>query len=109
MLEQATVEVELDDGRKFVLRELTGFDEMIAKKLINFKGIGDMAIIPEVLLVFSIASVNGKPFSRPTNMAGIQAVMSELRGRDVRKLQKVYAKLTGEDDEGEAEAPGLQA
>ena len=99
--------VELDDGRKVKVSELTGLDEMIAAKVVGAEqgamG-GQMLTYQQVLIAFSITEIDGKPVQRAANLNQIRALMAQFKMRHTSRIALAFNELNVPQGEGEAQA-----
>jgi len=105
--------VNLSDGQKVKVQELTGMDEMIAAKVVgnemNKPGAG-MLQMRAVLQAFSIVEINEKPVKRPGNLVEVQAFMGKFKMRDTSRIGKAFSKLNDDiEAEGETSAVELES
>lgn len=96
-------QVALRDGRKVLLRELDGADEIIAVRLTEAKSQAEALTVQSVLLALSIHEIDGQPVNRPSCFADVCFTMRGFRLRDVERLRAAY-KALNEGAEGEAGA-----
>ena len=104
-------EVTLTDGRVVKVEELTGLDEMIAKKLLggSIKQQGDLIQLREVLLAFAIKEIDGKKVDRPRNIVDVQTLMSQLKSKDTARLDKAYNRLNSDVEEAAGESQAVDS
>jgi len=108
--EKAFEIVELNDGRKVKVVELTGLDEMIADKVVGGEMTSPAAGMIQqrrVMVAFSVKEIDGQPVKRPTEINQIRAFMAKFTMRQSAKIQMAYSRLN--DPEGESQAVESEA
>jgi hypothetical protein len=101
--------VELEDGRKVKVVETTGFDEMIAAKVIGkeMDKFGSGAVqLRYVNVAFAIKEIDEQPVKRPTTINEVRTFMAKFTSKQIGKLSKAYSKLN-EYKEDEEENEGV--
>jgi hypothetical protein len=99
-VDRSTDTVTLKDGRTVEMQELSGLEMMAASRIAK----GDPIAVMAVATCYSIVSIEGTKFPRPTTLAEVQAFMSSVSAKDFAKLGTACNNLNIEDPEGEATA-----
>lgn len=110
--------VELRDGRKVKIIELTGLDEMIAAKIAGeeMNNGGGVVQYHAILHALAIKEIDGTPVQRPTNLTQARALMAQFKMKDTSRIAKAFSRLNDdieekkpENDQGEELAAGLDS
>ena len=103
MLKLQTEDVVLNDGRKVVVSEMTGLDEMIGAQIVGdgmnpMKPGSSALMMRTVFTVLSIKEIDGKKVDRPTNLVQIQSFMAGFTSKQLSKIGAAYSRLNDDMD-----------
>jgi hypothetical protein len=103
MLTLQTEEVTLNDGRKVLVSETTGLDEMIGAQIVGddmnpMKPGASALMMRSVFTVLSIKEIDGKKVDRPTNLPQIQSFMANFTSKQLSKIGAAYSRLNDDMD-----------
>lgn len=85
--EPKCVEIPAPSGRAYVLRELTGFEQMQSDA-----GVETMGEVVAYRVAHAIESIDGEPITPRTTRTALDSLLRSISGRDLDFLMIEYAK-----------------